>query len=150
MKNACIEVFVYGERLHKLFLAIIKRELERLNVSDINSAQALTIVNIGNNTVTIGELTSKGYYTGSNASYNVKRMTANGYLVQEPSERDKRACYISLTQKGLELYNKLETSLKKYSNIFKRKDSETDGDCIEKCIENMKRIDKAWQSILVE
>ncbi|MDR0553093.1 MAG: MarR family transcriptional regulator [Holosporales bacterium] len=149
MKNTCIEVSIYSEKLHKLFLDIVREELEAIEVSDISSAQALTIINIGTNSVTIGELTSRGYYTGSNASYNVKKMAANGYLVQEPSERDKRACYIKLSEKGLDLYSKLETGLRKYTNAFKRKDSEEENH-LEKCIENMKKIDIIWKSILSE
>ena len=80
MKNKCMEVYVYGERLYRLFLDIIKLELDSMGVTDINSIQALTLMNIGDSIVTVGELRSKGYYSGSNASYNIKKMVSNGYI----------------------------------------------------------------------
>lgn len=60
------------ERLHRLLLDVIKDEFERLSLLEINSVQALLLFNIGENEVTAGELKSRGYYQGSNVSYNLK------------------------------------------------------------------------------
>ena len=60
------------ERLHRLLLDVIKDEFERVGVIEINAVQALLLFNIGENEVTAGELKSRGYYQGSNVSYNLK------------------------------------------------------------------------------
>ena len=62
------------ERLHRLLLDVIKDEFERLNVIDVTSVQALLLFNIGDNEVTAGELKTRGYYQGSNVSYNLKKL----------------------------------------------------------------------------
>lgn len=61
------------ERLHRLLLDVIKDEFERVGVLDINAVQALLLFNIADNEVTAGELKSRGYYQGSNVSYNLKK-----------------------------------------------------------------------------
>ena len=43
------------------------------------------LFNIGDAEMTVGELTLRGCYLGSNVSYNVKKMVENGYLVQQRS-----------------------------------------------------------------
>ena len=68
-----LEALALVERLHRLLLDVIKDEFERVGVLDINSVQALLLFNIGDNEVTAGELKSRGYYQGSNVSYNLKR-----------------------------------------------------------------------------
>ena len=67
------------ERLHCLLLDVIKDEFERLGVLEINTVQALLLFNIGENEVTAGELRSRGYYQGSNVSYNLKKLVDLGY-----------------------------------------------------------------------
>jgi len=91
------------ERLHRRFLDVIKSEVDRLGVEDINNVQAVLLTNIENESLTIGELTNRGYYLGSNVSYNVKKLVENGYLIQERSAHDKRTTKIRLSEKGLEL-----------------------------------------------
>ena len=69
------------ERLHRRCLEVIKTELDRSGVRDINNIQSLILFNIGEEELTVGELTQRGYYLGSNVSYNVKKMVENGYLI---------------------------------------------------------------------
>ena len=66
------------ERLHRLLLDVVKDEFERLKILDINSVQALLLFNIGENEVTAGELKARGYYQGSNVSYNLKKTGGDG------------------------------------------------------------------------
>lgn len=91
------------ERLHRQFMDVLKVELERANVLDINNVQSLILHNIGTDELTVGELTVRGYYLGSNVSYNVKKMVENGYLVQERSIHDKRSVRVKLSEKGRKL-----------------------------------------------
>ena len=92
------------ERLHRYFLDVVKIELDRKNVEDINNVQAMILYNIGHDTMTVGELTHRGYYLGSNVSYNVKKMSENEYIEQERSVHDKRSIRVKLTDKGRDLY----------------------------------------------
>jgi DNA-binding MarR family transcriptional regulator len=93
------------ERLHRHFLDVLKLELDKKNIQDINNVQSMILYNIGDDEMTVGELTIRGYYLGSNVSYNVKKMVENGYLVQERSVHDKRSIRVKLSDKGLELKN---------------------------------------------
>jgi DNA-binding MarR family transcriptional regulator len=95
------------ERLHRRFLDVVKVELDRLRIQDINNIQSLILYNVGRDEMTVGELTSRGYYLGSNVSYNVKKMVENGYLEQERSPHDRRSIRLRLSPKGLELYEKI-------------------------------------------
>jgi len=90
------------ERLHRLLLDVIKNEFERMGWPDINSVQALLLYNIGSSELTAGELKSRGYYLGSNVSYNLKKLVDAGYIDQKRSSTDRRSVRISLTPKGKE------------------------------------------------
>jgi DNA-binding MarR family transcriptional regulator len=88
------------ERLHRLLLDVIKDEFERLNILDINAVQALLLFNIGENEVTAGELKTRGYYQGSNVSYNLKKLVEMGYMHHQRCEIDRRSVRVRLTEKG--------------------------------------------------
>jgi DNA-binding MarR family transcriptional regulator len=102
------------ERLHRQFLDILKVELERANILDINNVQSMILHNIGTDELTVGELTVRGYYLGSNVSYNVKKMVENGYLVQERSIHDKRSIRVKLSDKGRKLNDAIIRLYKKH------------------------------------
>jgi len=91
------------ERLHRLLLDVIKDEFERLGRSDVNSVQALLLYNIGDAELTAGELTSRGYYLGSNVSYNLKKLVEAGYINHQRSNTDRRSVRVRLTDKGQEV-----------------------------------------------
>jgi DNA-binding MarR family transcriptional regulator len=93
------------ERLHRLLLDVIKDEFDRLGRTDLNSVQALLIYNIGDAELTAGELKTRGYYLGSNVSYNLKKLVETGYIHHKRSETDRRSVRISLTQKGQDAYD---------------------------------------------
>lgn len=98
-----LETLSMVERLHRLLLDVIKDEFERLGLLDINSVQALLLFNIGDNEVTAGELKSRGYYQGSNVSYNLKKLVEAGYMHHHRCEIDRRAVRVRLTEKGREI-----------------------------------------------
>jgi len=91
------------ERLHRLLLDVIKDEFERLGRADVNSVQALLLYNIGDAELTAGELTSRGYYLGSNVSYNLKKLVDAGYIHHQRSTTDRRSVRVSLTEQGQEV-----------------------------------------------
>jgi DNA-binding MarR family transcriptional regulator len=90
------------ERLHRLLLDVIKDEFDREGGAELNSVQALLLYNIGENELTAGELKTRGYYLGSNVSYNLKKLVDMGYLHYKRSEVDRRSVKVSLTQKGMD------------------------------------------------
>ncbi len=108
VKNVYLESILLLERLHRRFLDVIKAELDRMRIEDINNIQTLILYNIGDEQLTIGELTNRGYYLGSNVSYNVKKLVENGYLVHERSPHDKRSARVKLSDKGLVLCEKID------------------------------------------
>jgi len=97
------------ERLHRLLLDVIKDEFERLGRSDVNSVQALLLYNIGDAELTAGELTSRGYYLGSNVSYNLKKLVDAGYINHQRSSTDRRSVRVRLTDKGQEVCTVVNT-----------------------------------------
>jgi len=95
-----LESLALVERLHRRLLDVIKDELDRRGRTDVNSVQALLLYNIGDNEVTAGELRTRGYYLGSNVSYNVKKLVEMGYLNHQRSRVDRRSVRIRLTRTG--------------------------------------------------
>src|SRR6202162_2961718 len=95
-----LEALTMVERLHRRLLDVIKDEFDRRGRSDVNAVQALLLFNIGDKELTAGELRTRGYYLGSNVSYNVKKLVEMGYLHHARSRIDRRSVRISLTEKG--------------------------------------------------
>jgi DNA-binding MarR family transcriptional regulator len=131
------------ELLHRLLLDVIKDEFERLGRSDVNSVQALLLFNIGEAELTAGELKSRGYYLGSNVSYNLKKLVDAGYINHERSSTDRRSVRVSLTEKGKEicrivdaLYERQLGSIKQVGGL-----SEDDLDALN---QSLVRLERFW------
>src|SRR5713226_588958 len=118
MSNGYLEVIALVERLHRHFLEVVKLELDGLGVHDINNVQGLMLFNIGDAEMTVGELTLRGCYLGSNVSYNVKKMVENDYLVQERSVHDRRSIHVRLTEKGRGLRDRLTVMHKRHMELL--------------------------------
>ncbi|HSI39628.1 MAG TPA: winged helix DNA-binding protein [Xanthobacteraceae bacterium] len=119
-----LEALTLVERLHRRLLDVIKDEFDRRGRSDVNSVQALLLYNIGDSELTAGELRTRGYYLGSNVSYNLKKLVDTGYLHHQRSRIDRRSVRISLTPKGEEvrtivegLYQKHVATIEKIGGI---------------------------------
>jgi DNA-binding MarR family transcriptional regulator len=108
VKQSYLDTIRLIERLHRRFLDVIKTELDRLGIEDINNVQSLILSNISSEQLTVGELTARGYYLGSNVSYNVKKLVENGYLNQERSPHDRRMTRVRVSGKGLELCTRID------------------------------------------
>jgi len=131
------------ERLHRLLLDVIKDEFERLGRVDVNSVQALLLYNIGDAELTAGELTSRGYYLGSNVSYNLKKLVDAGYISHQRSTTDRRSVRVGLTEKGQEvckvvndLYHRQLKSLQQVGGV-------ADGD-LETLNQALIRLERFW------
>jgi len=109
-----LESLTLVERLHRRLLDVIKDEFDRRGRADINSVQALLLYNIGDKELTAGELRTRGYYLGSNVSYNLKKLVEMGFLDHQRSRVDRRSVRIKLTDKGREIRNIIEALYQKH------------------------------------
>jgi len=100
LRSLYLESLQLVERLHRRLLDVIKDEFDRNGRNDINAIQALLLFNIGNAELTAGELRSRGYYLGSNVSYNLKKLVDLGFINHQRSRIDRRSVRVSLTPKG--------------------------------------------------
>jgi DNA-binding MarR family transcriptional regulator len=100
VKPHYLEALTLVERLHRRLLDVIKDEFDRRGRADINAVQALLLYNIGDKELTAGELRTRGYYLGSNVSYNLKKLVEMGFLDHQRSRVDRRSVRIKLTEKG--------------------------------------------------
>jgi len=110
LKPLYMEALTLVERLHRRLLDVIKDEFDRAGRSDVNSVQALLLFNVGDAELTAGELRTRGYYLGSNVSYNLKKLVEMGYISHQRSRMDRRSVRVSLTEKGqavADIVNKL-------------------------------------------
>jgi DNA-binding MarR family transcriptional regulator len=103
IKPLYLEALTLVERLHRRLLDVIKDEFDRSGRSDVNAVQALLLFNIGESELTAGELRTRGYYLGSNVSYNLKKLVEMGYIHHQRSRMDRRSVRVSLTDKGHEV-----------------------------------------------
>jgi DNA-binding MarR family transcriptional regulator len=102
-----LEALTLVERLHRRLLDVIKDEFDREGRSDVNSVQALLLFNIGDAELTAGELRTRGYYLGSNVSYNLKKLVDLGFIHHQRSRTDRRSVRVSLTDKGKDVAEKV-------------------------------------------
>lgn len=147
MKESYFDVVVMIERLHRLFLDVVREELDRQSKLDITNVQALILYNIGrNNQLTVGELTNRGYYLGSNVSYNLRKMVKNGYVNQIPSAHDRRSSHVRLSPKGTDLFARLDEAFLKQTELYKTQLShKIDLDTFGK---NLRAFETFWGSII--
>ena len=142
MTNDYLEVISLVERLHRHFLEVVKLELDGLGIHDINNVQGLMLFNIGDAEMTVGELTLRGCYLGSNVSYNLKKMVENGYLVQERSVHDRRSIHVRLTDKGRELRGRLSAMHERHIEMLSQ--TPVTGDDLQNVIVTLRRLERFW------
>ena len=132
------------ERLHRYFLDVLKVELDRKGYKDINNVQAMILHNIGDDELTVGELTVRGYYLGSNVSYNVKKMVENDYLIQERSQHDKRSIRVKLSAKGKELHESITEMFNRHES--KLESTDLSNERFNDTIKTLRMLERFWAS----
>ena len=143
LKPEYLESLRLIERLHRRLLDVIKDEFERQGRNDVNSVQALLLFNIGDNELTAGELKSRGYYLGSNVSYNLKKLVDMGYIHHERSSKDRRSVRVRLTDKGLEVRNVVEQLYKKHLHSIEPVGDLKQGD-LQHLNKSLRRLERFW------
>lgn len=131
------------ERLHRLLLDVIKDEFERIGLLEINAVQALLLFNVGENEVTAGELKSRGYYQGSNVSYNLKKLVETGYMHHQRCEIDRRSVRVKLTEKGRTVSRAVAALFERHAEGLQgRKVLDAQG--IEEINSSLRRMERYW------
>jgi len=143
---AYIETIGLVERLHRHFLDVMKWELDRMDVHDISNVQALLLYNIGDDRVTVGELTQRGYYLGTNVTYNLKKLVENDYVLQERSPHDRRSFHIRLSDKGRELCGMISQAFTQHAEALT--ETFSGDEVLSGSIDSLKQIEKFWTAIL--
>ena len=138
-----LEALALVERLHRLLLDVIEDEFERINVLEINPVQALLLFNIGENEVTAGELKSRGYYQGSNVSYNLKKMVEMGYMHHQRSEIDRRSVRVRLTEKGRSIRDIVAELFARHADGLQSK-GVLGSEGIEDITSSLRRVERYW------
>jgi len=146
VEKGYLEVIGLIERLHRQFLEVVKAELDRLGIQDINNVQSLILYNIAGEEVTVGELTYRGYYLGSNVSYNLKKMVETGYLEQERSTHDRRTVRVRLSEKGKALREKMVAMFDRHT--AKLADGALAAPKIEAANETLWALGRFWNEVL--
>jgi DNA-binding MarR family transcriptional regulator len=142
MSDDYLEVISLIERLHRQFLEAVKLELDAQSIYDVNNVQALLLFNMGEGDISVGELTSRGYYLGSNVSYNVKKLSESGYLVYERSVHDRRSVRVRLTPKGRTLRDRLSGMLKRHIEMLDQAQiRDTD---LQRTADTLRQLERFW------
>ena len=143
LKSLYLETLQLVERLHRRLLDVIKDEFERAGRTDINAVQALLLFNIGDSVLTAGELRTRGFYLGSNVSYNLKKLVELGFINHQKSRVDRRAVRVSLTEAGMEvaavvaeLYDRHIGSIDKVGGLDEQE--------FQKMNRSLQRLDRFW------
>jgi DNA-binding MarR family transcriptional regulator len=142
VKKEYLEMTRLIERLHRRFLDLLRAELNRLGIRDINSVQALLLANIGEEEIAIRDLVERGYYQGSNVSYNIKKLAEMGYLEQERSAHDRRSVSITLTDKALKVVGEIRALEERIAGQL---DAQAFGSHeIETVCQALSRVERTW------
>lgn len=130
------------ERMHRRFLDVVRNELNRQGINNISPVQAMMLANIGNEEISVRDLVDRGYYLGSNASYNLKNLVDGGYVDRQTSSRDRRSALLKVTVKGkniLEAIAKLNTQMAE--PLLKDESVSTD---MEGAWRTLRRLERRW------
>jgi DNA-binding MarR family transcriptional regulator len=120
IRESYLQSLTLVERLHRRLLEVIKDEFDRRRRADINPVQALLLYNMGDQELSAGELRTRGYYLGTNVSYNLKKLVEIGLLEHQRSQIDRRSVRIKLTVKGREVYEIVEALCQKHAHTVEQ------------------------------
>ena len=146
MSETYLQITRMIERLHRRHLDMLRYELDRLGVDGISAAQALMLTKMRGQSVSVRDLVERGYYLGSNASYNIKQLVTCGLVVQERSPHDRRSLRVSLTDKGEELCQQIAEAEKAHASALAMDSGDAqqlDAACL-----ILRRLETSWSDYL--
>ncbi|NBX74040.1 MAG: MarR family transcriptional regulator [Alphaproteobacteria bacterium] len=127
------------ERMHRRFLDVVRLELSTNGIQDISPVQAMMLVNVGDAELSVRDLIERGYYLGSNASYNLKQLVTGGYVERQQALRDKRAARLKLTPTGFKVLRIIHEVTAKYGDM-----KETSPHDIEATSRTLRKLERRW------
>lgn len=101
------------EQAHRRLHDVVKDDLERSGERSLTGVQALLIYEIGDEETPASALRARGAFAGTSLSYNVKKLQEGGYLTQERSKEDKRTVHLKLTERGLDVRDRVASLFEK-------------------------------------
>lgn len=130
------------ERLHRRFLDVLRAELNRLGIREINGVQALLLANIGDEEIAVRDLMERGYYHGSNVSYNIKKLTEMGFLAQRRSPHDRRSISLSLTDKARTIVTHVKALEERMASQLS--ENNIDGEALAAVGQALRGVERTW------
>ena len=134
------------ERMHRRHLEVVRLGLEGIGVNDINAAQALLLMTIGDNEVPVRDLIQRGYYLASSASYNIKKLVDYGYLEQLRSPHDRRAVRLRLSPAGAQVVLRLRELDEQLTDLVA--DEPGLVDAMAETLRTLKRLERVWSDFV--
>ena len=134
------------ERMHRRFLDVMRQELGRIGIEDLSPVQVLMLTNIGDEEISVRDLIERGYYLGSNASYNLKQLVTGGYVERKSDPRDKRSARLKWSDKG----KKLALAMAKMEKELAESVFRTDGERteLETTAKVLKKLERRWSDAI--
>jgi DNA-binding MarR family transcriptional regulator len=134
------------ERLHRRYLDVVRVELDRMGCRDLTPVQAVLLANMGGDEVVMKELIERGYYQGSNVSYNMKKLVEGGYIDQARSQHDKRSVRVRLTDKSKAVCDRLRAM--KVLEVTALERAGIGANELSNLVENLRRLESAWSDFV--
>ena len=99
------------ERMHRRYLDVVRIGLEANAAGDISPVQFMMLQTIcsSEGEISVRDLVARGYYLGSNASYNLKQLVERGYVERNAAARDRRTARLKMTARGSAICAALRT-----------------------------------------
>ncbi|MGE0108689.1 MAG: MarR family winged helix-turn-helix transcriptional regulator [Bdellovibrionales bacterium] len=129
------------ERMHRRFLDVVRLEMWREGIRDISPVQIMMLSNIGHEDISVRDLIERGYYLGSNASYNLKQLVEAGYVERRISKRDRRSAHLTATKKGHDVLEKLVNLQMKWASPLL---DEEHTPALETTQNTLRRLERCW------
>lgn len=133
------------ERMHRRYLDVLRFELTRLGVDDLNPVQMMQLLNIDEE-ISVQELVDRGHYVGSSAFYNIKKLVQSGYIEQSRSPSDRRAVRVRLTKKAQALCAQLRGQQGELAKSFLRVDDK--GGDLDSAYKTLRSLERSWDDYL--
>jgi DNA-binding MarR family transcriptional regulator len=130
------------ERMHRRFLDVVRLELTRQGFTDISPVQAMMLANIGEEEISVRDLIERGYYLGSNASYNLKSLVDGGYVERQTSARDRRSAHLKISPKGRAILESLKKLNAQMAEPLLK--SETEANDMEAAWRTLRHLERRW------
>jgi DNA-binding MarR family transcriptional regulator len=134
------------ERMHRRCLDVVRVELSRIGIDDISPVQVMMLLNIGMDEISVRDLIERGYYLGSNASYNLKQLVGAGYVDRSASQRDRRSARLKLSEKGQQLWDSLRHLAAGHAASLIRDESELED--LETTYRTLRRLEGTWTDVM--